>query len=68
MALVYSLATLTERIKRHMANGFPSASFFASDNEIQLYINDAIAFSLVGGVYNMALCFILPLAFFLALL
>lgn len=54
MALVYSIATLTERIKRHMANGFPSASFFASDNEIQLYINDALAFGLVGGVYNMA--------------
>ncbi len=54
MALVYSMATLVERIKRHMANGFPSASFFASDNEIQLYINDALAFGLVGGVYNMA--------------
>jgi hypothetical protein len=54
MALVYSMATLVERVKRHMANGFPSASFFASDNEIQLYINDALAFGLVGGVYNMA--------------
>jgi hypothetical protein len=54
MAIIYSLQTLTERIKRHIANGFPTASFSASDNEIYLYINSALAFGLVGQMYGMA--------------
>lgn len=54
MAIVYSLNTLTERIRRHIANGFPNASFSATDNEVKLHINDALAFALVGQVFALA--------------
>ena len=37
-----------------MANGFPNASFSTTDNEVLLYIDQALAFSLVGQVYAAA--------------
>jgi hypothetical protein len=46
--------TLIERIKRHIANGFPDSSFSATDREILLYVDQAIAYTLVGQVYNTA--------------
>lgn len=45
---------LVERCKRHMNDGFPTASFGASDNEVLLYIDEAVAFSMVGQVYEQA--------------
>lgn len=51
MAIVYSKLQLIQRIKQHIADGFPSASFSATDNEVLLYIDAAIAFTIVGQVY-----------------
>lgn len=45
---------LIERIRRHIANDFPSADFSTSENEVLLYIDQALAFNLVGQVYNAA--------------
>lgn len=50
----YTKKSLIERIKRHMNDGFTEASFGASDREIMLYIDEAVAFSLVGQAYEGA--------------
>lgn len=47
-------AMLVERIKRHISDDFPNADFGASNNEMILYIDQAIAATLVGQVYNNA--------------
>lgn len=47
----YTKAQLVERVKRHIANGFPDASFSTTDNEILLYIDQAAAYTMVGQVY-----------------
>lgn len=51
MAIVYSKLQLIQRIKQHIANGFPSYSFSATNNEVLLYIDTAIAFTIVGQCY-----------------
>jgi hypothetical protein len=51
MAIVYSKQTFIERIKRHIADGWPTSSFSASDNEVLLYIDQAIAYNIIGQVY-----------------
>jgi len=50
----YTKQQLIERIKRHIANDFPSADFSASDNEVLLYIDQALAFNMVGQVFSNA--------------
>jgi hypothetical protein len=52
--VAYRKSMLIERIKRHMNDGFTSSSFGASDREILLYIDEAVAFSLVGQAYEGA--------------
>lgn len=47
----YTKAQLVERVKKHIANGFPDASFSTTDNEILLYIDQAAAYTMVGQVY-----------------
>lgn len=54
MALVYSKKTFIERIKRHMNNNFSGSDFSISNNEILLYIDQAIAYNLIGQAYNAA--------------
>lgn len=54
MAITYSKKMLIERIKRHMADGFPNDEFTMTDNEILLYIDSALAALLVGNVYGLA--------------
>ena len=54
MALLFSWLQLIQRAKRHINNDFPGADFNISDNEVLLYINDAMSFGLVGQVYNGA--------------
>lgn len=51
MALTYSWRQLCERIIRHINNDFPHDSFSGSENEILLYINEAMSSGLVGQVY-----------------
>lgn len=43
-----------ERLKRDLNNNFPSGDFSISDNEILLVIDQSLAYSMVGNVYNMA--------------
>lgn len=52
--VAYTKKMLIERVKRHMNDGFPTSSFGASDNEILLYIDEAVAFSMVGQAYEQA--------------
>lgn len=54
MATPYTYKSLIQRIKKHIANGFPNASFPVSDNELSLYIDQAVSFNLVGQVWNNA--------------
>ncbi len=54
MALSYSWLQLIERIKRHVNNDWPNESFSPSDNEMLLYINEAMSSGLIGQVYGGA--------------
>lgn len=54
MALSFSWLQLIQRAKRHINNDFPGSDLSVSDNEVLLYINDAMSFGLVGQVYNGA--------------
>lgn len=55
MAVVpYTKLQLIQRIRQHMADNFPSSEFGASENEVLLYIDQALAFSLVGQAYQNA--------------
>lgn len=49
--IAYTKQSLIERIKRHIADGWPTSSFSASNNEILLLIDQAAAFNLIGQVY-----------------
>lgn len=50
----YTKKSFIERVKRHIGDGWPTSSFSASDNEVLLYIDQALAFTMVGQVYSMA--------------
>lgn len=54
MALSYSWQQMINRVKRHISNDFPNANFSASDNEVLLYINEAMSFGIVGQVWQGA--------------
>lgn len=50
----YTKLQLIQRIKQHIADGFPNDDFSVSDNETLLYIDQALAYILVGQVYANA--------------
>ncbi len=54
MALPNSWKQLINRVQRHVNDNFPSSDWNVSPNEILLYIQEALAFALVGSVYQMA--------------
>ncbi len=54
MALGYTWRQLIQRLQRHINDGFPEADFSISDNEMLLYVNEALAYALVGTVYQNA--------------
>lgn len=54
MAIPYNRKQLIERVMKHMSDGFPNDSFAATSNEINLYIDQAVAFSIVGKAYENA--------------
>lgn len=54
MAVPYNRKQLIERIKKHVSDGFPNDDFAPSTNEIMLYLDQAIAFSIVGKAYENA--------------
>lgn len=51
MAITFNKKMLIERVKRHIADGWPTNSFSASDKEILLYIDSAIAQAIIGHAY-----------------
>jgi hypothetical protein len=55
MSLInYTKQLLVERLRRDLANDFPDDDFSISENETLLHIDQALAFSVVGQVYNNA--------------
>jgi hypothetical protein len=50
----YKKGMFVERIRKHCADGFPNSDFTASTKEILLYLDSALAFGLVGQVYQNA--------------
>lgn len=52
--ILYTKLQLIQRIKQHIANGFPDASFSTTDNEVLLYIDQVLASTIVGQVYSAA--------------
>lgn len=54
MALDYTWIQMIQRIGKHMNNNFPDAEYSVTDNEMLLYINEAMSFGLVGQVWNNA--------------
>lgn len=57
MAIVYSKRMFIERIRKHIADGFPDQTFPASENEVLLYIDAAIPFVLKGQMFENAKVF-----------
>lgn len=53
-AIIYSKAQIIERVKKHLANGFPGQDFPITDNEIILYIDAAIPFVMKGIMFENA--------------
>ena len=54
MALTYSWKQLVQRIQIHMLNDFPSSESTLTDNQVLLYINEAMSFGIVGTVWGGA--------------
>lgn len=52
--IAYTKGMLIERLRRHIADGFPNSSFTATESEVLLYIDQAAAFTVVGQIYGMA--------------
>jgi hypothetical protein len=54
LPIAYTKKALIQRIRKHVSNGFPSDDFAPSENEILLYIDQAVAYTLVGMAYANA--------------
>jgi hypothetical protein len=52
--IVYTKAQFIERIRKHVSDGFAGSDFSASDNEILLYLDSALAYGMIGQVYMNA--------------
>lgn len=54
MAVPYSRKQLIQRIRKHLNNGYANDAWSTSDNELMLYLDQAIAFGIVGQAWNNA--------------
>lgn len=50
----YTKKLLVQRIRQDLANDFPDSEFEISEREVLLHIDQALAFSIVGQVWNNA--------------
>jgi hypothetical protein len=50
----YSKKALVERIMRDLSNGFPDSDMTLTANETLFHVDQAIAYAMVGSVYNLA--------------
>ena len=54
MALTFNWLQLIQRLRQHIVNDFPSEDLNVTENEVLLYINEAMSFGLVGQVWGGA--------------
>lgn len=54
MALDYTWKQFVNRVQRHINNDFPGTDFTPTENELLLYINEAMSYGLVGQVWQGA--------------
>lgn len=54
VSVTYTKRLFIERVMRHLANEFPTTEFSITTNEMMLYVDSAIAASIVGATYNNA--------------
>lgn len=54
MALGYTWKQLVERLQIHIANNYPSSESTMTDNQVLLYINEAMSFGIVGMAWGGA--------------
>lgn len=54
MALTWTWRQFVQRIWKHINNDFPGTDFSITENEIILYITEAMASAIVGNMYNAA--------------
>jgi hypothetical protein len=47
----YTKTLLVQRIRQHIVNDFPSSDFNITENETLLYIDQAIAYNVIGQMY-----------------
>jgi hypothetical protein len=52
--IVYAKSQLIERIRKHISDGFSGDDLAVTDNEILLYIDSALAYGMIGQVYQNA--------------
>lgn len=52
--IVHTKQMLVERLRRHISDGLAADDISVSDNEILLYIDSALAFTMVGQVWENA--------------
>jgi hypothetical protein len=52
--IIYSKKMFVQRIRKHMNDGFANDSFSTSENELILYIDSALATTIIGQVYSNA--------------
>ncbi len=52
-AIAYTKRQLVERLRRHLANGWPTSEFSITDNEVLLYIDAAVASTLVASMMGI---------------
>lgn len=52
--IAYTKKQLIQRIRQHMADEFPSSEFGASENEVLLYVDQALAMTMIGQVWQGA--------------
>ena len=50
----YTKRMFAERLKRHMNNNFPNSSYPISDREMMLYIDEGLASTMIGQVFELA--------------
>lgn len=49
--IAYTKRQFVQRIRQHIADGFPDAAFSTTEKETLLYIDQALAFTLIGQTY-----------------
>ena len=54
MSIPYSKTMLVERVRRHLENDFPDEEFGIFENEVILYIDEALAASLITSMAGIA--------------